>query len=134
MIYSDVADQLATQLQTISGLRVFAYETDSFVPPAAFVSYPEEIEFDGTYARGMDKMTMAVMVAVGKYTDRGTRDLISAYVNGSGTKSVKAVLEAGTYTAFEVVVVRSVKFDVIQNAGTDYLAAEFTLEITGSGS
>lgn len=134
MILSDVMDQVATQLSTISGLRCFPYPPDSLVPPAAVVSFPEDIQFDGTYGRGMDKMTLPLMVVVGKTTDRVTRDLLSVYVNGSGAKSVKAVLEAGTYTAFDVVRVASVVFNGIQIAGTDYLNAEFTLEITGSGS
>nr|UXE44752.1 hypothetical protein Hi04_10k_c361_00016 [uncultured bacterium] len=134
MILSDCMDQISAQLDTIAGLRCFAYPPDSVVPPAAFVSFPSEYQFDGTYGRGMDMFHLGVLVVVGKTTDRVTRDLISAYVNGSGTKSVKAVLEAGTYTAFEVIHVASVAFDTVQVAGTDYLAAEFTLEITGSGS
>lgn len=134
MILSDVMDELATQLDTIAGLRVFAYPPDSLVPPAAVVSYPNEYQFDNTYGRGSDVMHLPVMVVVGKTTDRVTRNLLSVYVDGSGAKSVKAVLEAGTYTAFEVVHVASVAFDVVQIGGTDYLNAEFSLEITGSGS
>lgn len=127
-------DQLATQLKTINGLRVFAYPPDSLVPPAAVVSFPSEYQFDNTYGRGSDVIHLPVMVVVGRTADRITRDLLSVYVNGSGAKSVKAVLESGTYTAFEVVHVASVVFDIVQIGGTDYLNAEFTLEITGSGS
>lgn len=133
MQLSAVMDELATQLETIAGLRVFAYPPDSLVPPAAVVSYPEQIDFDGTYVRGMDTMRIPVMVLVGKTTDRATRSALSGYVDGSGASSVKAVLEGGTYTAFTVRVA-SVQFDVVIIGGTGYLNAEFTLEITGSGS
>jgi hypothetical protein len=54
-------------------------------------------------------------------------------VNPSGASSVKQVLESGTYTAFDELRVTSVEFDVVSIANTDYLAAMFDLDITGSG-
>lgn len=134
MILSDVMDELATQLETIPGLRVSAYPPDFPVPPAAVVSYPDEYEFDGNYGRGSDSMHLPVMVVVARADDRAARDLISPYVDGSGARSIKAVLENHTYTTFEVVRVASVKFNVAEYGGIGYLNAEFTLEITGSGS
>ena len=74
------------------------------------------------------------MIVVGRPTDRRTRDLLAAYVAGTGARSIKAVLESGTYTAFQTVRVASADFDVVSIAATDYLAAMFSIEITGSGS
>jgi hypothetical protein len=129
----DVMDAVATQLDTITGLRCFAYPPDSITPPAAIVSYPEELTFDATYDRGADTMTLPVIVAVGKVHDRTTRDLVAAYVDGSGASSIKAVLEAGTYTAFDTVRVVRAEFDVVRIGAADYLAALFDLDIIGDG-
>ena len=134
MILSDVMDELATQLGTISGLRVFGFPPDSVVPPAAIVTYPEQIDYDATYGRGADEMVLPLMVVVGKMSDRATRDLLSVYCDGSGDSSVKAVLEDGTYTSFDSIRVASVAFDVVTIGGTGYLNAEFTLQIMGQGA
>jgi hypothetical protein len=130
----DVMDQVSTRLDTITGLRCFAYPPDSITPPAAIVSYPEDLLFDATYDRGADTVLLPVIVAVGKVHDRSTRDLVAAYCDGSGASSIKAVIEAGTYTAFESVRVASVEFDVVRIGVTDYLAALFDLDIIGNGA
>lgn len=131
---ADVMQAISDQVDTISGLRCFAYPQPSITPPAAILSYPDRYAFDETYQRGMDRITLPLVVVVGKPSDRSARDQIGAYCDGSGSSSIKAVIEAGTYTAFDVVTVTGVTFDVVSIAGTDYLAAIFDLDIAGSGS
>lgn len=134
MNLADVMDQVATQLDTITGLRVYAYPADSVAPPAAIVSYPETYTFDAAYGRGSDQLTLPVIVVVGKVSDRATKENLGSYVDGSGSQSIKAVVEAGTYTAFDSVRVADVEFDTVTIAGTDYMAGLFTLDIMGSGA
>jgi hypothetical protein len=130
---ADVMDQVADRLDTISGLRTFAYPADSVVPPVAVVGYPEQIVFDATYGRGSDQISLPVWVLVGKVSARSTRDLIAPYAAGSGPSSVKEVLESGDYTAFDSLQVTVVEFDVLKVAGGDFLAAGFNLDIAGKG-
>jgi hypothetical protein len=130
----DVMDQVTTQLDTITGLRCFGYPPDNITPPAAIVTYPEEMLFDATYDRGADTITLPVIVAVGKVHDRATRNLIDAYCAGSGASSIKAVVEAGTYTAFDTVRVTRAEFDIVTIGSGDYLAAVFDLDIIGNGA
>lgn len=134
MDLADVMDEVASRLDTITGLRCFAYPPGTVNPPAAVVSYPDTYTYDETYGRGSDRLSLPVVVVVGKVSDRSARDQIGAYVDGSGARSVKAVLESGTYTAFDELRVVSVEFDVVTIGGTDYMAALFTLDILGSGS
>jgi hypothetical protein len=135
MNLADVMDEVATQLDTIAGLRVFAFPPDSLSPPSGWMAYPEEYTYDSTYGRGMDRISnLGVVIVVGKVSDRSARDQLGEYADGSGSKSVKAVLEAGAYTAFDTIRVASVIFDVYTVASTDYLAALFTLDIAGQGS
>lgn len=127
--------QIADQIDTITGLRVRGYPADSITPPSALVTYPETYTYDATYGRGMDRIEeLPVAVLVGKVADRSTRDRITQYVNGSGPASIKAVIESGTYTAFHTVRVTGVTFDVVTIAAVDYLGATFTLDITGAGA
>lgn len=134
MNLADVMDAIANRVDTISGLRVHAHPPGKVTPPAAVVAYPEAYTYDATYGRGMDRLTLPLVVVVGKATDRSARDDLGAYVDGSGSRSVKTVLESGTYTVFDTVTVTSVDFDVVTIGGTDYLAALFDLDIAGSGS
>jgi hypothetical protein len=133
MILSDVMDQLATQVDTIAGLRVLAFPADQVQPPAAVVGWPETIEYDTTNTRGVDHINLPIIVLVGKAWDRPTRNLLSAYVNGSGAASVKAVLKAGVYTAMSSVRVASVDFETVTVAGVEYAAAIFSVDIWGPG-
>ena len=134
MDLADVMEEVAAKLGTIDGLRVFAYPPGDVPPPAAIVSYPETYDFDATYGRGMDRMSLPVVVVVGKPTDRSTRDRLAKYCNGSGPASVKAVVERGTYSACDTVRVTSIEFDPVEIAATVYMAALFTLDIAGPGS
>lgn len=134
MDLADVMDAIGDRLDTITGLRVHRYPPGSVSPPAAVVSYPDEITFDETYGRGMDRLSLPVVLVVGKASDRAARNKLGAYVNGSGASSVKAVLESGTYSAFHTVRVASADFDVVSIGDVPYLAAMFNLDITGSGA
>lgn len=132
---NDVANELTTRLRTISGLRVFGYPPATVTPPAAIVSYPERIDFDQTYGRGMDRIpSWPILVVVGKATDRTARDRIYDYAAATGSLSIKAVLEGGTYTSFDDVHVVSCEFDVVGIAGIDYISALFTVDIAGRGT
>ncbi len=129
-----VMQAVADRLDTITGLRGFGFPPDSVTPPAAIVSYPDEYHFDDTYRRGMDRLTLPVVVVVGRVSDRASRDQLGVYCDGVGASSVKQVLESGTYTAFDSLVVRNATFDVVSIAGVDYMAALFDLDVVGRGT
>lgn len=129
-----VMEEVANRLRAIGGWDVHPQPVPTLVPPAAEVLYPEEYVFDETYGRGMDRMTLPVGVVVGRPTDRDTRDRIAKYCNGSGAFSVKQALESGSYESFDTLRVVSIDFGGKAIGGVDYLAAEFTLDITGPGS
>lgn len=130
----NVLEAIATQLGTITGLQVHSFPPDAIYPPAAVVDYPESITYDVTYGRGVDRMTVPIVVLVGRVSDRSSREQLAAYCDGSGASSIKAVLEAGTYTAFGAIRVQSVEFDSYTWNGVDYAAALFTCDVSGSGA
>lgn len=129
-----VMDELAAELDTIADLRVYAFPADNVPVPAAIIGYPESITFDTTMGRGVDTIVIPIFVLVGRVTDRTSRGLLSVFVDGSGTKSIKAVLQAGKpWVAMSSVRVASVESSVVTVAGVDYLAAVFTVNVYGSG-
>jgi hypothetical protein len=93
MNLADVMDDIATRVDTITGLRTFAYPPDNVPAPAAIVTYPDTYTYDETYGRGMDRVVLPVVVVVGKVSDRKSRDLIAKYCDGDGLSSIKAVIE-----------------------------------------
>lgn len=133
MNLKDVMDQVAGSLKAIHGLRVYPYAPDKLDPPAAVVAYPEGVAFDKTYGRGMDRLKLPVIVVAGRANARAARDNLIRWCSGSGAESVKQIIEAGTYTAFHMVRVEGIEFSAFTMAGTDYVAATFTLDIAGQG-
>lgn len=129
-----VMDEVATVLSQILGLRVFAYPPPSLVPPAGYVSYPDSIDFDSAYARGVDEFVgLPIVLLAAKVTDRAARDTVSRWSAGDGVGSVKAVMEAWTWTTCDDLTVTSCEFDVERVAGVDYLAAMFKCTVIGPG-
>lgn len=134
MIINDVADELVARLQTISGLNVYKKAPGSVSTPAGIVFVPGEKTFSLAYARGMDHIVWPVLVLVGKVDDSTVIANLGAYLDGSGTKSIKAVLEAGTYTSFDAIFVASATTDPETWGDASYAGALFTVNIYGRGT
>lgn len=128
-----VMDELGTALEAVDGLRVFPYSADRIVPPAAIVGWPDPITYDATMARGADRLTAPLFVLVGRLDARTSRDRLAKYLAGAGDDSVKAAVEAGTYTAFDSVRVQEARVDGFTVAGVEYLGATFQLDLIGTG-
>jgi hypothetical protein len=130
-----VMDDIGTALETIEGLRVFPYWADRIVPPAAVVGWPDPLSYDATMTRGADEVEgIPVIVMVGKADQRSARDQVAAYANGSGARSVKAVIEAHAATAYDSARVARAEFGVISVGGVEYLAATFSVDLIGQGA
>lgn len=134
MNLADVMDELGTALDTIDGLRVFPYWANKVTPPAAVISWPEPVTYDATMQRGMDEMILHVIILVGRYDARTTRDRMAKYLDGSGGDSIKATLDGGTYTACDSVTVQQADLQVFVVAAVDLLGADFTVQVVGKGS
>lgn len=138
MKVGDVMDEIAGRLRLAPSLagRTFAYPPGTITPPAAIVAYPTNGTFDATYGRGVDTMTGVVVVAVGRPTERQTRDRLTKYVDGSGPESVKALLDGDEddYASCDGVTVTDWETDVYTIGGTDHLCAVFSLDIAGPGT
>ncbi len=121
-------DQLGVALATVTGLRVFDFPPKSAQPPYAFVDFPDSLDYDLTYRDTGDRATFQVVVCVANQVDRSARDAIAAYAAGSGSKSVKAAIEAGT-VGLSARVTRVEFRTIVMSAGT-YQGAVFDVDVT----
>lgn len=129
-----VMTELAARLRTIGEFRsVFDYPPDAISPPAAVVSWPDTVTYDQTYRRGMDRMTVPVVVLVAKPSGKAARDQLAPFMRSSGSTSVKEVLESGEYTTCHTVTVTGAEIDVVSVAAVEYLGAVFNVDIAGQG-
>lgn len=132
----DVMGEVAGRLGTIPRLRAYDHPPANVTPPAAIVTFPvEAMTYDLTYGRGSDRFNLPVVVMVGQADAKAAHKALGEYANGSGPRSVKAVLEANLddYTTFDTLRVTQVEFDIVAMGGVDHLAATFTLDIAGPG-
>jgi hypothetical protein len=135
MNLANVMQAISDQLDTIAGLECFPYPPLTIpAPPAAIVNFPK-VDYGQTYRRGADGYTLPVAIVVGLSSDaKSAATKLSAYMDSAGASSVKAVVEAGTYTAFDSVTVTSAEVDTVNIGGVDYLRANFELDILGTGA
>lgn len=135
MDYEALFLELEAALATVPGLagRV-ATVGEKVTPPSAFIALPEGVDYDGTYRRGEDSTELQAIVVVGRTVARETRAAVLDYVAGAGASSVKTALEAYTYTQADVVHVYHADLEVVTIAAVDYMAAVFSIKITGQGT
>jgi hypothetical protein len=130
----EVMDEVARVMQTITGLRVFAYPVATLSAPAGYVSYPQSVDFDETYQRGTDQYTdLPIVLLAGKPTEKSSRDTIAAWVASTGPRSIKAAMEAHRWETCDDLTVTSAEFDVESVGGVPYLAAMFKATVVGPG-
>lgn len=111
--------------------RAYPWPNPSVSPPAFVVGFPPQVDFDGAYDRGMDRIPDLPAWAVfgGPDTLSGRDHVIEHCL------AVKARLEADPgpnpeSPAWSSARVKTVAFETVANDdGTEFLAAKFTIDI-----
>ena len=120
---------LATNLATISGLRVAAEIPDNPSPPIGIVSL-RTVEYDQAFQRGLAVYTFTVTVIVGRAAEREAQRRLNDYCDNSGTSSVKLAIESDKTlggSAFDCRVTSMDNIGALQMNDATYLAADFTV-------
>jgi hypothetical protein len=133
---SSAATEIAEQAATITGLNAYDFAPGTIVPPCLVVLNPEPggIVFDQTYGRGMDRITLPVILICGPAVEREQQQGIRLYLDGAGDKSIKQVLESGTYESFDTIRVMVGGVDGVTIGGVEYIAALFDIDLGGRGT
>lgn len=129
-----VMDEVGRAMQSITGLRVVPFPGANITPPGGYVSYPQSVDFDQTYQRGVDQITdLPIVLLAGDAYTKAARDQVAEWAAGDGPKSVKAALEAWSWTTCDDVTITTCEFEGETISGVLYLAAHFKATITGPG-
>ena len=133
---SDLRKGIATNLTSISGLRVGDTVPDVINPPIAIVS-PDStpVTFDLAMNRGLDQFRFTVTIIVGRADERSAQNKLDAYCTGSGNLSVKQAIEydrtlGGAANDCRVTEISS--YGSISANENQYLAAEFSVVVYAS--
>lgn len=120
---------IATNLRTISGLRVFEEIPDNPTPPVAIVML-NGISYHRAMQNGLTEYQFVVQVIVGRAAERQAQRYLDAYSDVTGVSSVKVAVESNrtlSGVAQDVVVTAMPNLgSIIVNEQT-YLAADFTV-------
>ena len=122
---------LATNLATISGLRVAAEMPDSPNPPVAIIML-EGVEYDQAMRQGLTQYNFSVSVIVGRAAEREMQRKLDTYLQMSGSQSVKLAIESDRTldgAIYDLRVVSSSSIGSIIINDQTYLAAEFTVTV-----
>ena len=132
---SQLREGFATALRQIHGLTVSTTQTSNVQPPHAIVALPSG-QYDSTFGRGSDQLSLQVIVYIARADDPVGLELLDDYVAGHGSRSVKAVLEEETDTGLTDAMVRVRSYEVGTASspdGSEFLAATFEVEAVVSG-
>ena len=127
---SELRQGLATNLQTIAGLRVVDTLPDLVNPPMAMIGLTK-VSYNQQNQRSMAEYTFQVTVVVGRVSERTAQATLDVLV-APGSGSVKYAIESDRTLggkAYEVFVPELSAYGAVSINGIDYLSAEFSVQV-----
>lgn len=128
---TQIRDGIATNLQTISGLRTSAEVPDSPNPPQAVVQMGN-VSYDTAFQGGLTTYSFIVSVIVARVTEGRAQERLDAYASTSGASSIKEAIESDRTLGGVVADVRVVEMTnvgaVLLGEAT-YIAADFAVTV-----
>jgi len=128
---TQIRDGIATNLQTISGLRTSDEVPDSPNPPQAVVQMGN-VSYDTAFQGGLTTYSFIVSVIVARVTEGRAQERLDAYASTSGASSVKEAIESDRTLGGVVADVRVVEMTnvgaVLLGEAT-YIAADFAVTV-----
>lgn len=120
--------EVETALDTISGLRVSDTIPERIAPPIAVCTLGQ-VAYDQSFDGSMD-VEVEVTVIVGRQSIRSGQTDLYGYMAPTGSGSIKAAIEGGTYTQDVAVRVTGVPGLIdIDVAGGSYIGATFSVAV-----
>lgn len=131
---SDLRSGIATNLATISGLRVSATIPDQINPPIAIVEL-QSIDYDRSMHRANNIYTFRIVVLVARVSERSGQNKLDAYVASTGSSSIKTAMETDRTlggAAHDSHLTQLSSYGVTAIGEVDYMSAEFQLLVHAS--
>lgn len=130
---SSVATGLATALGTVTGLRTYNYQPEQLNPP---IAYPvlNSINYHRAMQGGDVVMDWTVSIIVGRYTDRTAVALLDDFLSFSGSKSIRAAIEADRTlggVCQTLIVGSAADISSLSSADAEFLQIQFSVQVHG---
>jgi hypothetical protein len=132
MTVSQIRDQMASALETISGFRAYSVIPDDPAAPCGAIEF-NGITYDTAFARsGGDEYAFSVRILVHRVDTTTGQDAVDEYCTPTGTRSIKVALEAdktlGGYAfSLRVTDVRNIGLTAVGDS--TFLTAEFPVTV-----
>jgi hypothetical protein len=130
---SELRAGLATNLNTIKGLRVVETLPDVVNPPMAMIGL-SKVQYNQQNQRAMSLYTFQVTVVVGRVSERTAQKALDVLV-APGAGSIKYAIEVDRTLggkAFDVYVPELSAIGAMSVNGIDYFSAEFSVQVYAS--
>ena len=131
-----VAEGIATNVDTITGLQALDYGPDDGVEPLFWVGEIAE-QFDTAMGRGQDELTVTCWLIVSRVDDENGQKQVREYMSGSGTKSIRTAVRIDKTLGGAASDVRATNARgpiPIELGSNRYIGAQFTLQVIGRGN
>lgn len=125
-----MAEGLATNLRTISGLRTYATIPDDVNPPAAVVAI-NNVNYDEAFQGGLVLYNFTVTVVVARVTERRAQERVHDYLQ-TGSGSVKNAIESDPTLGGSAIDARVTEMSNISSVSidnVDYLTCDFQVTV-----
>lgn len=131
---AELRQGIATNLATISGLRVSEFIPDNPNPPIAIVQF-DRAQYHLDMGNGMTEYSFVVQLIVGRVDERTAQRNLDAYCSSSGSSSVLLAVESNRTLngkAYDCVVTEMSSYGPVLVNDTTYLGAEFQIRVLAS--
>lgn len=130
-----IALGLAANVTPVEGINALDYVPDA-LPEPVFMVGEIDIDFDKTFSRGSDELTITCRVLVARGDDQGGQQTLRDFMAGGGVYSVKKAIESdrtlgGACDDLRVVRARGNRLFVVGEVR--YYGVEFEVYVIGDG-
>jgi len=131
---AELRQGIATNLATISGLRVSEFIPDNPNPPIAVVQF-DRAQYHLDMGNGMTEYNFVVQVIVGRADERTAQRNLDSYCSSTGSSSILLGVESNrtlSGKAFDTIVTEMSSYGPVLVNDTTYLGAEFQIRVLAS--
>jgi hypothetical protein len=135
MTPAEIRAGLVDGLKSLPGLTVSPYRAANIQPPHAVIGLPQ-IEYDTTFGRGSDTLSLQILVYVSRADDELAQANLDEFLSGHGDKSLKTVLEDPTLTgltAASVTLLRTETGTASTVDGSEWMTCSCDVRVVVSG-
>lgn len=132
MSLADIRQGMATNLETIAGIRVYEEVPDNPVMPCAVIQLTD-VAYDVAFSRGATEYSFVVHAIVARTTERRAQQKLDEFID-DGAKSVKTAIESDSDlgdSAFDVRVTGLRDIGPTTIGDVNYLSARFAVTVFG---